>query len=387
MAANKKTFYIICILGFFIYFAHALTLYIQSSYLQKIVDVQYIGLFVTLATIVNLLVIYAFPQFIKQFTNYWVMVSVTIAYIFGTIFFLISQHILTVLIFYVIQFVSIILIGINLDIFLENITENKRTGKTRTLFLTFINSAIVLGPLVAGFIIDDTENYGPTFIASAGMAAIVLGILLFTRKYLKDRVQYNRRPVVDLFKILKSNASMLHIFSLSFVLRIFYAIMVIYTPLYLHTNIGFSWETIGIIFPIILLPFVVLELPAGQLADKYFGEKEMLILGMVIMAFFTGLMFFISSQSVYLWTGILFMTRVGAALVEAMQEVYFFKIVNKKDIDIINLFRDMTPLGWLFASAISVVILKFYSIQYLFLFLAIIIILNLISAIQLKDTK
>lgn len=387
MVRGKKTFIIICVLAFFTFFAQALTLYIQSSYLQLMVGIQYAGLFITLATIINLFAIYAFPQFIKQFSNYWVMVAVTVMYIFGTFFLMISNHILTQILFYVIHFVAIILIGINLDIFLEDISAKKRTGLIRTTYLTVVSAAILLGPLTAGQLIGNSENYYLAFFASAFMAMTVLGILIIAHKSLSDHITYNRRNIIELFNIIKNNRNMLHVFIVSFVLRLFYCIMVVYMPLYLHHTLRFSWSTIGIIFPIILLPFVLLELPAGKLADKYIGEKELMILGMIIMAISTGSIFYVNSKSAILWTLVLFITRVGAALNESMQEVYFFKIVKREDVDIINLFRDMTPAGWLVGSLMSVIILKFFNMLYVFLFLAIIIALSLISAFKLKDTK
>ena len=299
----------------------------------------------------------------------------------------ISKNILPQVLFYIIHFVTIILLGINLDIFLEDISTNKRTGATRTAFLTIANTAILFGPLIAGQLIGNGENYHLAFFASIIISIVVLGILIFTHKYLSDHVAYNRRHLIELFTIIQRNKNMFHVFILSFVLKLFYCIMVVYTPLYLHSVLGFSWSTIGIIFPIILIPFVLFELPAGKLADKYIGEKELMILGMSIMAVSTGLIFYINSTSAVVWTIVLFATRIGASLNEAMQEVYFFKIVNKEDADIINLFRDMTPAGWLFGSALAVTVLKFLDIRYVFMSLAIIIAFSLVSAFKLKDTK
>ncbi|PIR94738.1 hypothetical protein COT95_02545 [Candidatus Falkowbacteria bacterium CG10_big_fil_rev_8_21_14_0_10_37_6] len=176
-------------------------------------------------------------------------------------------------------------------------------------------------------------------------------------------------------------------FQVTFILRFFYYMMVVYMPIYLHSNIGFDWEQIGAIFTIMLIPFVIFEMPAGQLADKYLGEKEILVLGLIIMVSSTGAIFFIQSASFLVWSAILFMTRVGASLVDAMQDVYFFKLVNKHDMDLINLFRDLRPAAWLTSSVLAVVILQFFTVEYLFLFTAIIILLAVRPAMTIKDTK
>ena len=65
--------------------------------------------------------------------------------------------------------------------------------------------------------------------------------------------------------------------------------MVIYTPIYLHEHIGLPWSDIGIIFTIMLLPFVLFEFPAGKLADGKWGEKEPPIIGIILIAVSTAL--------------------------------------------------------------------------------------------------
>ena len=163
--------------------------------------------------------------------------------------------------------------------------------------------------------------------------------------------------------------------------------MVLYTPIYLHQQFGFSWQVLGIVFTVMLLPFVILQMPAGSLADKYLGEKEIMATGLLIMMIFTGLIFFLRSPSIYVWTAVLFMTRVGASLVEVMQESYFFKHVDSEDMDLISLFRDLRPAGWLLGSLVSVAILQFLPVQFIFLFLAVVLLLALRPVLVLQDTK
>ena len=84
----------------------------------------------------------------------------------------------------------------------------------------------------------------------------------------------------------------------------------------------------------------------------------------------TALLFFTESTNPYVWALILFLSRCGAALIEAMKESYFFKLVDAKDIDYINFFRNVGPLSYLIGSGLAVISLKFYSVEYIFLFLA-----------------
>jgi len=190
-----------------------------------------------------------------------------------------------------------------------------------------------------------------------------------------------------LLSAFRRNKNLTKVFTVTYFLHFFYCIMVVYTPIYLHEYKGFDWPQIGIMFTIMLVPFVILEFPAGAIADRYWGEQEILIVGLVIMMAATGSMFFIQSSNFIVWAVILFLSRVGASLVEAMQDVYFFKIVDKQDMDLINLFRDIRPAAWLSGSLCAVIILKFFPLQYLYLFLAVFLLTALRPALTLKDTK
>ena len=107
-------------------------------------------------------------------------------------------------------------------------------------------------------------------------------------------------------------------------------------PIYLNQYVGFTWDKIGIIFTIVLLPYMLFEFPLGKLADRWLGEKEFLIIGFVIMAGATGALTFITSTSIVVWTIALFMTRVGGSFTEIMSETYFFKQIDDGDVNIIS---------------------------------------------------
>jgi len=387
MIKNKKTFYVHFFVTFIISIAYALPLYIQSSFLEQFSGIKYVGLYITCATLLSLLSIMIFPQFIKKYSNYRVMLFMLLLYIVDTFLLVFAQHPLTVLLFFALHYVSITLLGINLDIVLEDISNSKHIGKTRTLHLTVVNTAILLGPLLMGKIVGTQNRYALPYAISSFLIIVVFFTLLIFRKNLNDHVRYKRRHFFELIDNLNKNSNLMKVFGLSFILKFFFAIMVIYMPVYLHQYIGFSWGTIGLIFTFMLTPFVFLEIPAGNLADKFLGEKELMVLGITLMSVFTFVIFLIDSRNAVIWALVLFLTRVGAALLESMHEVYFFKIVKKEDIDLINLFRDTNQAGWLFGSVIAVIVLKLYPIQYLFLFLAFAVFLSLYPAITLKDTK
>jgi MFS family permease len=170
------------------------------------------------------------------------------------------------------------------------------------------------------------------------------------------------------------------------ILQIFFAWMVIYTPIYLHEYIGFSWESIGVLFTIMLLPFIIFEIPIGKLADERYGEKEFMIFGFVVMVLSLLLFPLITTASFGLWAFVLFLTRVGGSFVEITSESYFFKQVAGADSDWISLFRATRSIGYIVAPIFAGICIIFLPFQFMFTALAIVCSVGIFFARKLEDT-
>ncbi|MFA5318590.1 MAG: MFS transporter [Patescibacteria group bacterium] len=386
MLKNKKIFSLIYLFSFLWAFSMALPSYIQSSYLEQFVDIKFVGLFVTLAMAITLAVQFFYPRVIKELTNYWTSMLLIIIYIVSTFTLAYLNNWQSVLVFFVIYFVCLNLFSVNLDVFLEDISDNRHAGQIRTTFLTVANCAWVLAPAVMG-ILARGDNYGIIYIISSFVVIPMIFILFISRRHMSDKMKYKNRNFKQLLAVFERNKNIREVFQVAFVLRFFYCIMVLYAPIYLHKYIGFNWSQIGVMFTIMLMPFVIFQMPAGKIADKYIGEKEIMVVGLLIMMAATGSIFFITSSSFFVWIAILFMTRVGASLVEAMQDVYFFKQIDGHDMDLIDLFRNVRPFAWLLGPLFAIIVLEIFPVQFLFLFLAIVILMGLRPALLLEDTK
>jgi hypothetical protein len=99
------------------------------------------------------------------------------------------------------------------------------------------------------------------------------------------------------------------------------------------------------------------------------------------------LFYSITTPTVWLWGVVLFASRVGAALIEAMRESYFFKIVDAKDVGYINIFRITAPLGYILGPGLAILVISFLPLNYLFLVLAIITLSGFYLTASIKDTK
>ncbi|MBL7022301.1 MFS transporter [Patescibacteria group bacterium] len=386
MVKYHKTFYLLHGIAFLLALSTALPAYVQSSFLEGFMTLQMLSLYLTVIMALTLIMLIIYPHIINKLTNLHSQLLVTIISIVALLILGVSKQPIVILILFAIQYISLNLLFINSDIALENISDDAHTGVIRGRHLTIINIGWLISPLLMGLIIS-LGSYQLVYFIAGLIMILNLFVVYLKRDLLSDHKEYKVHKMVNLLKSLYHKKNLRKIFSLSFVLNFFYCLMVLYTPIYLNQNIGLEWGSISLIFTVMLLPFVLFGLPAGKIADKWLGEKEIIIAGIILMFITTGMIFFLNSNSVILWALLLFIGRTGAAIFEAMQETYFFKHVNGEDLDLINLFRDLRPMAWLIGTGLSVIILHYYPVQYIFIFLAIILFLSLYPALTIKDTK
>jgi MFS family permease len=143
-----------------------------------------------------------------------------------------------------------------------------------------------------------------------------------------------------------------------------------------------------LMFSIMLIPFVILELPIGKIADEKYGEKELLIAGFILMAIAISIIGWLKTSSLLIWTCILVATRIGAAVAEITTESYFFKQIHPTDADMMGVFRMSHSIAFAATPVIGAVVLHYVDIRNIFIIGAsIILIVGLRYAFDLKDTR
>ena len=271
---------------------------------------------------------------------------------------------------------------VSLDAILENFSCDKESGRIRGKHLTILNLGFILGPFLSTRLLDQYDFFG-VFLFLLIFNAV---IFIFSLIGLRDANSSFKRDisVVKLLKKVLKRKNILAIYYIAFVLDFFYAIMIIYTPIYL-LDLGFDWKQIGMIFTAMLLPFVILQYPLGVLADEKVGERKLLIFGLFVMLVFTLAFYFTHSTSVLLWSIVLFGTRIGAAMIEVLRDSYFYKRIDGNDVDLIDFFRTASPVGYIMAAFFSFIILLFFPLVWLFVFLSGVIASALIPAWHLLE--
>jgi MFS family permease len=379
---NFEKVQFITFISFLLGFSSALLSYIISSYFKLVLHTDNVGIFFFLSYILVLVILLNFHKLIGSFgkvaTFYGIFITKTISILFLT--FLPPSYFS--LIFLVVYIITEAAGWVNLDVILEAFSTDKMSGRIRGLYLTITNTGFILGPFLATRILDQFDYKGLFFIVFV-VNFLVFSIALMGLRGLNH--DYKRKStIVAVYKRIKKRKNILRIYYISFLLEFFYALMIIYTPLYL-LNLGFDWGEIGIAFSIMLIPFVIVQYPAGMIADKKMGEKELLVFSIFIMGVSTFAFYLTSSSNIFVWAGILFMTRVGAALVEILRDSYFYKRIDSGDIDIIDFFRTSKPVAYILATGIASIFLFFLPMTAIFLFLSLVIFSGLYPAFALVD--
>jgi MFS family permease len=382
--ADEKKLKLINFISFLFGFSQALLMYVLSDYFKQAIASDNVGVFYFTAYAIVLLCLLNLHKFINklgQLTVFFFFFFLQICLIAFLIFVHISIIGIILLMLYI---VAINLTLVTLDIILESCSEDKRSGRIRGLHLTVLNAGILLGPFLSTRLLTNYGFEGLFFVA------MVINMVIFVVSLIKLRGSNNKfqqkLTVSDLVKKIFVNKDVMKIYSIAFILEFFYALMVVYTPLYLLEK-GLSWNQIGIVFTIMLIPFVILQYFVGMLADKKFGEKEMLLAGLAIMGVSTGSLFFIGGKSVWIWGCVLFITRVGAAIIEILRDSYFYKKIDGRDVDVISFFRTAVSVGYISATAVSALLLIILPLKYIFLLVMVIVLLGIYPALKLIDSK
>ncbi len=222
----------------------------------------------------------------------------------------------------------------NMDILFEAYTHIRDRGKSRGIYLTVWNVPFVIVPIIMSSLRVDSLNI--VYIVSS-ILLIPFIYLIFTYITNPDNIDKNDNShILDRLKNFFSDRLDRGSFFIQALLHLYYGSMVIMLPIYLHSVFNFDWDRIGLILAAMTAPFILIQIPFGNMEDKKHNEKAMLHLGYITTILFTILLFFIKPDfnpdiSFILFVIFLFVSHVGCSLIEISIEGMFYKHVTARD--------------------------------------------------------
>ena len=264
-----------------------------------------------------------------------------------------------------------ILISFSYDIFFEHNTLKDNSGRARGLVVSLQHIGRMLGPAFAAAI---SISYGVRIPYQISFILILITgfFLFFATKNFKDKSYVPNSFITSVKAILKRPELRKPIMSI-LLLQTFYGLMVTFVPIFLAENRNMSAESLGMLFTIMLSPFVVLSYPIGKSLDNGASGRLAARYGLIIMILSTVLFPILDTSLVLVWAIVLIASRLGAAILETAGEGIFFKNIKEEETELLGIMRDMQPVGYFIAAFVGVIALLIGPIDYIFYIVAIIL--------------
>ena len=372
--------------NFLVRFHHYLVAFAITTFLATFIDEVSIGFALAAASAVIAASLFVSPHLFMRFGTKSVLIFLGLAGILSTVGLSVSGHAVFALAMFAIQGVVAYNIMLGLDLLLESRSVNDETGRLRGIYLVISNLAVLVSVISLSRILD-RGGYDDVFIIAAAFLipfTIMAAILLPKMSSLS---QAKRSPFVATVQRMVSRPQILIISGLHFLVLLFFTWTIYYVPLYLVNHIGFSWEIAGMLITLSVLPYVLFEFPLGRIADLYLGEKEITIVGFVLMSVATATLSFLSDSSLFMWASIIFLGNAGGAAIEVMTETHFFKLVSVEDGDMIGVFRMLRPLSAIVGPILASLALLAVPFYLLFSFFGAFMILAIPLLAMMKDSR
>jgi len=360
----KRDRLIIYFAGFLASIPIALMSYINSSFLATFINSKFVGLIYIFGSIISILLLLITPKVFRKIGGYKFLLLVIGLNTLAILWLALSTNAFSAICAFVLGFALNIVVFFSLDELLKIFSRDSSTGSIRGIYLALCSLAWVIAQLLSGTI------FGNLSLKTIYIVAFFVMVLFFLLAFWGLRnipdPRYDRLKILSYIKDFIKNKNLLRSYSIGFLLQFFYCWMIIYIPIYLYSYLHFSWKDIALIFSIMLLPFVFIQSPLGKYSDKI-GERKMLMLGFFIISISTISLFFIQKPEIWIWAILLFITRIGAAIIEVMSDSYFFKHIKPENEEFIGIYRSASPIAYIASPIVALMVFIFLP-QFNFIF-------------------
>ena len=381
---NKNALRSLYFSSFFLGTASAFVLYLESDYIKTAIGSNNITSFYIAAYFITLIFILNWHHLIRIYGKSKILLtSLTLKglIILALAYSPVNRYSAWIMAAYMI---AAALTWLDFDILLENFSTDKVTGSIRGFYLTITSAGYVLSPIIAGFLVS-RYGFQASFRASFLFFIPILVVAFWKFRNINHEAA-KKINCLEVFRKIIQRKNVMRIYYVSFLLQFFYALIIIYTPLRL-LELGFTWADMGKMFTLMLIPFIAIEYPVGYLVDKKFEEKYILPFALLVIGLSTSAMTFIDSTSFYVWAAVLFCTRIGASLTEVLRDSYFYKRIDCRDVDIIDFFRNVTPLAYIIGMAIAAPIVYFFQIKTIFIVIGLIVLTGIFATKNMASSR
>lgn len=252
----------------------------------------------------------------------------------------------------------------------KDLSPIKRRGEFRSVFGTFANAGIFIGPVIGGFIAYQFD-IRTTYIFAALLLLVSLALVFKLNdnncnSNIRKRASNETRNE-ELLTLLKEFLEQRELKALAFCtvsLFFWYSARWVFGPLFLH-YLGYSPFMIGLWLGISLAPFLIFQIPLGRLGDRI-GKSRLILIGFVISIIFIIPLGFLQAFPALLIT--ITLISLGTTFIEPLIEARVTDIVPPERYGAYSgIFESAKNLGFMLGPVSSAIFVYLFGITYSFI--------------------
>ncbi|HOD89658.1 MAG TPA: MFS transporter [archaeon] len=281
----------------------------------------------------------------------------------------------------------------NTAVLLRGTTSLENIQRTEEHFYGFNNIGWMVGPFIASIVIFNLNIKYNFLIAGAAFFISYLFFLIFKIDSYKHDIEFKtaytkQLDLTDVFFNIKTyflNKENIRLFVLRGGLYIYWSVIYIFMPLLILES-GLSTYMIGVFLGSVMIPLILFEL----FINKRFVNlniKSFFIIGYSIIAL-CSILAFVFSYNMRLSLFFMILTGIGAAFIEPTTEAYFFKLTRSVDVPLYyGIYKTSESVFNIIARLSLSVLLVYFTLNYVYLFLAIFMLIILFITFGIENIK
>lgn len=325
---------------------------------------SYVGLFSGFLSILAFLSFFFLVPLVersrKSVLYVWILILVTLVYIL----FAFNRNFAVFIFLSILITILLSLRVTTIGIMVKDKSGRKNLSRNEGLVYSFNNVAWLIGPLIVSLVLLEL-GHSVVFLASA--FSIFLAFVLFKMSGIKDNnhVEKTDNDILKNFRDFFRSRDRVVSYFIGAGVTSWWALIYLYMPLFIIDN-GLKEYWIGVFLFSCALPLIIFEYGFSKAAGKY-GAKNFFLIGYMIAAVISLVVFFVSSP--YLVLGTLVLASVGFAMLEPTSEAYFFDILKTKREEnrFYGPYNTAIETGLIIGKVLPAILLIFLPFKYIFL--------------------
>lgn len=213
----------------------------------------------------------------------------------------------------------------------KEISPSGQRGEFRSIFGTFANAGLFIGPVIGGVLADRFTLRTPYIFAVVLLLASLTLIIKLTDNArqstrVADRSVSHHEDLRALLKEFSQQRELIVLELCTVALFFWYSARWVFGPLFLE-RLGYSPFIIGLWIAVSASPYLFFQIPLGRLADKS-GKRRLICLGFVVATVFIIPLGFLHSLTSLFVT--IFVISLGTTVVEPLIEARVTDLVPRE---------------------------------------------------------